>query len=206
MLIAADLIGACAPLVSPVLMQALVRTESGGRPFAIGMDRAHGRVRQPTTLQEAVVTARALASAGRKFSVGLAQIHISNVTLHGLTWEQAFDPCQNLGTAQKIFWNFYRQALASGYSGSATLWAALRGYNSGGVDRTVSDGYANRVLAYMHGAPPQVQFSRSVVTPANGTAAPALPDGAFAAPARPLRAAGSGEAPDIFARAHSTGF
>ncbi|RYF44718.1 MAG: hypothetical protein EOO27_42800, partial [Comamonadaceae bacterium] len=204
-LIAADLMNACAPQVSPVLMQALVRTESGGRPFAIGMDRAHGSVRQPTTLQEAVATARALASAGRQFSVGLAQIHISNVTLHRLSWEQAFDPCQNLATAQKILWEFYRRASASGYSGSATLWAALRGYNSGGVHRTVSDGYANRVLAYVHGASPQVSRTRSLTIPAIGTDAQPSPAGAYVAPARPLPPKSFGESPDIFARANATG-
>ena len=116
-------------------MQALVRTESAGRPLAIGMDKAHGTVKQPATLQEAVATAKALVAAGRKFSVGLAQIHVSNVGLYGMTWEQAFDACQNLAVGQKILWNFYHRASASGYSGVAAIWAALRGYNSGGVDR-----------------------------------------------------------------------
>lgn len=154
------LIEQCASQVSPVLMQALVRAESGGRPLAIGMDRGSGNVKQPHTLPEAIATAKALAATGRKFSVGLAQIHVSNVSLYGLSWEQAFDACHNLAVGQKILWNFFHRANASGYSGVSAIWAALRGYNSGGVHRAVSDEYASRIFAYMSSAPPQVQFGR----------------------------------------------
>ena len=174
----ADLIEQCAPEVSPVLMQALVRTESGGRPLAIGMDRAQGTVKQPETLLEAVTTAKALAASGRKFSVGLAQIHMSNVALYGMTWEQAFDACQNLAVGQKILWNFFHRATASGYSGVAAIWAALRGYNSGGVDRLISDDYASRIFAYMSSAPPQVQLGRGaapVPLPVPGSVVPFTP-------------------------------
>jgi type IV secretion system protein VirB1 len=158
----AALIEQCAPQVSPVLMQALVRTESGGRLLAIGMDRGQGSVKQPQTLEAAVATAKALAAAGRKFSVGLAQIHISNVNLYGMSWEQAFDACQNLTVGQKILWNFLHRATASGYTGMAAIWAALRGYNSGGVDRAISDDYASRIFVYMSSAPPQVQLGRGI--------------------------------------------
>jgi type IV secretion system protein VirB1 len=154
----AVLLDQCAPQVSPVLMQALVRSESAWQPFAIGMDKAQGTVKQPASLPEAIATAKELAAAGRKFSVGLAQIHVSNVALYGMTWEQAFDACQNLAVGQKILWNFYYRAAASGYSGVAAIWAALRGYNSGGVDRAISDDYANRIFAYMSSAPAQVRF------------------------------------------------
>lgn len=159
------LLDQCAPQVSPVLMQALVRTESAWQPLAIGMDKAQGSVKQPVTLEEAVATAKALVAAGRKFSVGLAQIHVSNVGLYGLTWEQAFDPCRNLAVGQKILWNFYHRASASGYSGVAAIWAALRGYNSGGVDRSISDEYASRIFAYMSSQPSQMQLGRGTSLP-----------------------------------------
>ena len=81
----------CAPQVSPVLMQALVRTESAWNPYAIGPDAGQRAIAQPQTLDEAVKTVKQLQAAGAKFSVGLAQIHISNVTGRGMTWEQAFD-------------------------------------------------------------------------------------------------------------------
>lgn len=193
-----DLLAQCAPQVSPVLMQAVVRTESGGRPWAIGMDRSHGAVKQPESLAEALATVHDLAAAGRKFSVGLAQIHVSNVKLYGMTWEQAFDPCQNLAIGQRILWNFYHRALASGYSGVGAIWAALRGYNSGSVDRAVSNDYAQRILAYMSDPMP------GAVVPASPEARRLLRQTA------PVKRDGpspeSDEAHDIFAKARTVGF
>jgi type IV secretion system protein VirB1 len=201
----AVLIEQCAPEVSPVLMQALVRTESGGRPLAIGMDRAHGSVKQPQTLEEAVATAKALAAAGRKFSVGLAQIHVSNVSLYGMSWERAFDACQNLAVGQKILWNFFHRATASGYTGVAAIWAALRGYNSGGVDRTISDEYASRIFAYISSAPPQVQLGRGIASARHSlvTAQPSTPvkvdvASSVSVAATPVPQRRPGESLDIF--------
>ncbi|WP_198088311.1 lytic transglycosylase domain-containing protein [Variovorax sp. E3] len=136
----------CAPQVAPALMGALVRRESAWRPLAIGMDGEQEPVRQPRTLTEAVEQARSLSSKGRGFSVGLAQIHVSNVTRHGLTWEQAFDPCLNLRSGQQILLDFHRRARVAGYAGPQAVHAALRGYNAGDIDRRAADVYARRIL------------------------------------------------------------
>jgi type IV secretion system protein VirB1 len=197
----------CAPQVSSVLMQALVRTESAWQPLSIGMDKAQGEVKQPETLAEAIATAKRLAASGRKFSVGLAQIHVSNVALYGMTWEQAFDACQNLAVGQKILWSFYHRASASGYSGVAAIWAALRGYNSGSVDRAVSDDYANRIFAYMSSAPPQVQLgSVPVNAVASTTTTLLMRDAVTDSPTDLGKAKRPGEALDIFERAKQAGF
>ncbi|WP_409054105.1 transglycosylase SLT domain-containing protein [Variovorax sp. GrIS 2.14] len=202
----AALLDECAPQVSPVLMQALVRSESAWQPFAIGLDRSQGAVKQPASLLEAVAAAKELAAAGRKFSVGLAQIHVSNVTLYGMTWEQAFDACQNLAVGQKILWNFYHRASASGYSGVAAIWAALRGYNSGGVDRAISDDYANRIFAYMSSAPPQVQIGGGVPVPKPANDKATLPFSVAASPTPSGKPERPGESPDIFEKGKPTGF
>ena len=158
----------CAPDVSPVLMHALVRTESSWKPFAIGPDSGQAFIKQPNTKEEAVRTAKALHASGARFSVGLAQIHMSNITSRGLTWEQAFDPCRNLQLGQTILFDFYRKAVTSGYTGVDAVWAALRGYNSGGVHRTVSDKYARKIFTYMQGPAktPAAESSRRT-TPAS---------------------------------------
>lgn len=145
-----DYIPQCAPQVSPVLMQALVKQESAFNPYAIGADSG-GQVvlPQPKTLQEAVKKAEELQAAGKRFSVGIAQIHISNVQAAGLTWEQVFDPCKNLSLGQSILFNFYRTAVKEGYAGIDAVWAALRGYNSGSVHKTVSDKYAQDIFTHM---------------------------------------------------------
>ena len=117
-------------------MQALVRTESAWNPYAIGPDAGQRAIAQPQTLDEAVKTVKQLQAAGAKFSVGLAQIHISNVTGRGMTWEQAFDPCSNLRMGQTILFEYYGKAIKEGDSGVDAVWAALRGDNSGGVQFT----------------------------------------------------------------------
>lgn len=150
----------CAPEVPAHLMHALVRVESAWRPLAIGLDagvRGTRGVRQPQTLGQAVAQAEALTSAGRGFSVGLAQIHMSNVTRYGLSWAQAFDPCLNLAAGQRILQGFYRDARAAGYAGLAATHAALRGYNAGAIDRVASAGYASRVVALAQGDPSALQ-------------------------------------------------
>jgi len=196
------LVAQCAPAVPAVLMRALVRAESAWRPLAIGADGVQAPVQQPRTLDEAVATAKRMASQGTGFSVGLAQIHASNVRLYGLSWEEAFDPCRNLALGQTILWNFYHQASASGYSGVAAVWAALRGYNSGRVDRAISDAYANRVFAYMHSAPPSVQMEGKVAgSPAQATGPQIDAVSLSSTPAVSPR-----EAIDIFGRAASVGF
>ena len=197
------LIQQCAPAVSPILMQALVRAESSGDPLAIGVDGKQAPVPRPRTLEEAVTTAKRMASQGAGFSVGLAQVHASNVRLYGLSWAEAFDPCRNLAVGQKILWNFYHRASASGYSGVAAVWAALRGYNSGRVDRAISDEYANRVFAYMGGAPPQVQIAPEVAaTSPDAPAGQSIVRSPLEHSAPALR---SRESLDIFGRAASSG-
>lgn len=138
----------CAPQVAPSLMRALVHIESGWQPFAIGMDAGQGSVPQPRSVEQAVVTASQLVDAGRSFSVGLAQVHVSNVLRSGLSWERAFDPCTNLGLGQSILAGFYRAAGRAGYAGDGAVRAALRGYNSGGIDRFASEGYAANVIRH----------------------------------------------------------
>jgi type IV secretion system protein VirB1 len=127
-------------------MQSLVHQESAFNPYAIGMDAKQGAVKQPTNLAEAVETVQKLKKEGRSFSVGLAQIHISNLERYGMTWEQAFEPCVNLHTSELILWDFYKQALKSGYEDSGALWAMLRGYNSGNIHAPVSNKYASDIL------------------------------------------------------------
>ena len=200
----AALLNECAPEVSPVLMQALVRSESSWRPFAIGMDKSQGAAKQPSSLSEAIATAKRLAAAGRKFSVGLAQIHVSNVALYGMTWEQAFDACQNLAVGQKILWNFYHRASASGYSGVAAVWAALRGYNSGSVDRAISDDYANRIFAYMSSAPAPAQISGALPL-IKAPAGPINPSTVVATQGPPAKTQRTGESPDIFEKSRAAG-
>lgn len=125
---------------------ALVRRESNGNPFAIGLDGKAFLRAQPRTLAEAIAAVERLVREGRKFSVGLAQIHISNIKSFGATWHQSFEPCTNLRYGQTIYQHFLARARQAGLQGNAAVFAALRGYNSGNIFNPVSNDYAAAIL------------------------------------------------------------
>lgn len=144
----AELLLACAPALDARLAAALIGKESSYNQYAIGLDSKHKTrlVRQPANMPEAIATATELLKSGYAFSVGLTQIHVSNIKKQGLSWEQAFTPCTSIKAGESIFLNFYKVALAKGYAGQDAIYAALRGYNSGSVNAAVSNSYATSII------------------------------------------------------------
>ena len=139
----------CGPQVSLVTMAAIVRTESGFNPYAIGV--VHGRLaRQPASLAEAVATAHALAAGGWNFSVGLAQVNRANWPRHGLSEQSAFDPCRNLAAGAAILQGCFelaRRARTDTPSDSqSVLHASLSCYASGNFSTGYRTGYVQRVV------------------------------------------------------------
>ncbi|MFM0229700.1 lytic transglycosylase domain-containing protein [Paraburkholderia sediminicola] len=139
----------CAPQVSPVTMAAIVQTESGFNPYAIGV--VHGRLaRQPASVDEAVVTAHALAASGWNFSVGLAQVNYVNWPAYGLNEQSAFDPCRSLAAGAAILQGCFesaRRAQAdSRRDAQSALRASLSCYASGNFSTGYRTGYVQRVV------------------------------------------------------------
>lgn len=147
-MISADLptlVAQCAPVVHPATMQALVRAESGGNPYAIGV--VGGRLaRQPRTLPEALATVDALARAGWNYSVGLAQVNRSHLTEYGLTGAAAFDACRNLQAGADILARCYARAAGRGRTSQVTLRDGLSCYYSGNFQSGYRSGYVQRVV------------------------------------------------------------
>jgi type IV secretion system protein VirB1 len=140
----------CAPQVSPVTMAAIVRTESGFNPYAIGI--LHGRlVRQPRSEAEAVATAHSLAAGGWNFSVGLAQVNRANWPAYGLNDQRAFDPCRNLAAGAAILQRCFESAQHAQTDTHADLQSALRAslscYASGDFSTGYRTGYVQRVVS-----------------------------------------------------------
>ncbi len=124
----------CAPNVHPTTLQAVVRTESGFNPYAIGV--VGGRLaRQPRTLPEAVATAKALDARGINFSMGLGQVNKSNLAVYGLTYETVFDLCANLKAGGNILHACYQRAVSAMGSGDSAVRAAISCYYSGNFTR-----------------------------------------------------------------------
>lgn len=128
----ADLYPKCAPTVAPETMAALVRVESGGNPYAIGVVGGHLE-RQPSTLEEAVATAESLDKLGWNFSVGLTQVNRFNLARFGLTYRTAFEPCGNLRAGSRILEECYVRAV--GARPKDALAAAVSCYYSGNFER-----------------------------------------------------------------------
>lgn len=139
------LMAQCAPGIHPVTMQAVVRTESGGNPYAIGV--VGGRLaRQPRTLDEALATVDALARTGWNYSVGLAQVNRSHLTEYGLIGAAAFDACRNVQAGADILARCYARAVSHGHAGQVALRDGLSCYYSGNFQTGYRTGYVQRVM------------------------------------------------------------
>jgi type IV secretion system protein VirB1 len=135
----------CAPQVHPETMASIVKVESSFNPFAIGVVGGQLK-RQPRTKSEAVSTARWLWQNGYNFSVGLAQVNISNFKRFGLTLETAFDTCQNLAVGGSILAECFSRARAKGIPEQKAVRAAFSCYYSGNFSTGFKTGYVAKVV------------------------------------------------------------
>jgi type IV secretion system protein VirB1 len=136
----------CAPAVHPQTMQALVKTESGFNPYAIGINGGVQLERQPQTKEQAVAVATRLIAEGKRIDMGLAQINSVNLAALGLTVEQVFEPCQNLAAAATILEENYARARRAHGEGQKGLEAALSAYNTGNPLDGIANGYVQKVI------------------------------------------------------------
>jgi type IV secretion system protein VirB1 len=138
----ASLVIACAPQVHPSTARALVDTESGANPFAIGVVGGHLE-RQPRHRAEALAAVAMLEREGWNYSVGLAQINRSNFARLNLSASDAFDPCRSLQAMQQVLGECFDRA---GPPGQQALHRALSCYYSGNFRTGFEQGYVGRVI------------------------------------------------------------
>lgn len=142
----------CAPTVAPQTMAAIVNVESGFDSYAIGI--VGGRLaRQPASHAEAVATAKALATDGWNFSVGIAQVNRYNLPKYAINYETAFDTCTNLRVGSKILEDCFVRASKNLSDRQSALRAAISCYYSGNLirgfkpDITGRPSYLQKVIA-----------------------------------------------------------
>ena len=149
----------CSQALQAPLMQQIIRVESSGNPFAIGVV-GNQLVRQPRSLQEAVATVHALQKQGLNFSIGTGQVNKVHFARLGWTEDVArgFDVCANVLAAAGIYNDCHARALQAGYgpaasslhtvdsNSDASLHAALSCYYSGDFERGARLGYVTKVL------------------------------------------------------------
>ena len=136
----------CAPAVAHQTLAAIVKTESGFKPLAIGVNRGHRLERQPVNVEEAVVTAQWLIDNGYNIDMGLGQVNSANLKRVGLSVKDAFDPCKNLAAAASILQGNYEIAARQHANPQAALYAALSAYNTGSFTRGFENGYVQKVV------------------------------------------------------------
>lgn len=136
----------CAPMVEPSTLAAIVKTESGFNPLAIGINGGAKLVRQPLNKAEAVVTAQWLIGRGYNIDMGYGQINVKNLARLGLGVEDVFDPCKNLNAAGRILKGNYEVASQVHRDQQTALHAALSAYNTGSLTRGFQNGYVQKVV------------------------------------------------------------
>ena len=137
----------CAVDVAPAVMEAIVRVESRGNPYALSVNGDVELVHQPRDQEEAVAMARWLEKHGYSFDAGLAQVNVANWARLGLDAVSVFEPCANLRAASRLFRECHERAIRKVGDGAAATAAALSCYNTGDLMRGVANGYADAVLA-----------------------------------------------------------
>ena len=136
----------CAPSVHPQTMAAIVKTESGFNPYAIGVNKGAAQLpRQPKNKAEAITTAKVMIESGKSIDMGLGQINSDNLARLRITVEDVFDICKNLKAAAEILVGNFTRASAKHASPQTALRQALSAYNTGDFARGLPNGYVYRV-------------------------------------------------------------
>ncbi len=139
---------ACSPQIEAGTAQAIVKRESGGNPYAIGVGKSAWLSHQPRTKAQALHVAHQLGKAGIEFDVGVAQIRTTNLRRYGFTVEQALEPCTNFQLMQIILLENYHRAIRQGRQpGTQASLASVSAYNTGSLTSGFSNGYVAAVVA-----------------------------------------------------------
>lgn len=152
----------CAPSVAEDTLRAVVKTESGFNPYAIGVVK--GKVKQPRAYHEAMSTIAELELSGADYSVGLAQINRKNFSKYGISASQALDACTNLKVASRILSACFKSAKQSPASDGKALHDALSCYYSGNFMTGYRHGYVDKVRSNAGLSPLSVPSIREVET------------------------------------------
>lgn len=136
-----DMMQTCAPNVSPVTIAAIIRVESGGNPFALGVNGPIRRLSKPRSAADAARQARYYIGLGYSVDLGLMQINSRNLLSLGETVESILDPCRNLRAGSAILRRSYAGAARRYGEGQNALKAALSTYNTGNDKQGFRNGY-----------------------------------------------------------------
>lgn len=110
MTISTEILLACASIVDPSTMNALVKTESAYNPYAIAVVDGSPLVKQPKTKEEAEIIIDELEAKGLNYSVGLGQVNKSNFKAYGKDGKKLLNACENLKVSADILSQCYKNS------------------------------------------------------------------------------------------------
>lgn len=134
----------CAPEIATEALVPVIVAESSGDPLKINVNK--GPRVNAANLADAVAIVRRYVAAGYSVDIGLGQINSRNLAHLGVSIEQAFEPCTNLGLASRVLQDGYAVA-SRHYSGLDAISATYSLYNTGSMRAGFANGYVNRVWA-----------------------------------------------------------
>jgi len=138
-----EMMQACAPSVAPATLAAIIQVESGGNPWALGVNAPHHRMirTRAHSLPEAARLAHYYMHLGYSVDLGLMQINSNNLKGLNLSVEEVLDPCHNLQAGSWILAHGYMRAAKRYGEGQVALKAALSAYNTGNYEQGFLNGY-----------------------------------------------------------------
>ncbi len=136
---------ACAVMVHPTTLDAIVRVESHGSASAIHVNGLSDKEQpHPLNSTDAAAIARRYIAAGKSVDLGLMQVNSRNLAGLNLTIEQVMDPCTNLHAGGTILAAFYSKAAQHYGQGQSALIAALSAFNTGDEWLGIRNGYVSK--------------------------------------------------------------
>lgn len=143
------LINQCVMPQHQVVMTAIVKVESGGKPLVIGLNKGYRLQSQPKDETQAKAWVNYLEQNDYNFDVGISQVNIKNIHSYGYKAVDFLDPCLNLKIATDIFDKNHKAALATSNSANA-LQRAISAYNTGNFNSGFKNGYVSKVSSNLN--------------------------------------------------------
>ncbi|MFC7556390.1 lytic transglycosylase domain-containing protein [Pseudoroseomonas wenyumeiae] len=165
------------PSVAFETLAAIMRTESGFQPFALGVNGPGGGPVFPATRGAAVALATDLIQRqGRSVDLGLMQVNSGNLRVLRLTITEVLDPCTNLAAGARILREGYAAARRGEADPQQALRVAFSRYNTGHPERGFANGYVLRVQGAAEVVVPAIRLRSEIAEVPQGPAAIPAPE------------------------------
>lgn len=167
-----NLIQQCVTPQHQVVMSAIVKVESSGKPLAIGLNKGYRLQTQPKDEAQAKAWVEYLEKNNYNFDVGLGQVNIKNIHKYGYKASDMLEPCLNLKISSDILDKNYKLAATSANDADA-IKKAISAYNTGNFSSGFKNGYVAKVTSKLainntnnSDVPPIISTSKKSLLPA----------------------------------------